>query len=135
MSRIRIKTDASYRSDDGIGMGYVANYDGDTITGRGYIDKKCASHKAEMISTAWSVHNFSERQNLSLSNHELVIKTDSECTVNKFDEGHDSTEIKILDYYSNVYDKMLMFWIPRENNTHADAIAREMLRKGAEGEL
>lgn len=129
-NRISIKTDASYKQDGGMGIGYKAKYNGQVITGRGYSEKSSSSTHAEMLATAWSIHNFSEKTNVNFSDYTLVVLTDCENTIKKFENGYDSREIRVLNHYSNLYNGMFMFWIPRSSNQRADSIAKCMLEKG-----
>jgi len=134
MDRITIKTDASYRRQGGIGMGYVAQVDGKTLKGSGFIDRKCTSTEAEMLATAWSVHNLTERISKNPREETLVIQTDCQNTVTKFDSDYLSKEMKFIKHYKRIYDRMMMFWIPREDNVTADSIAKSMLRRGIEND-
>lgn len=127
--RVRIKTDASYDKNVGIGMGYVCEINGKKFNGRGYVNKKCTSTKAEMLSTAWSIHHATKRIDIDPSEYSLVVGTDCESTVNKYDDGYECKNMRFINHYSDVYDKMMMFWIPRETNQKADQIAKLMLRK------
>lgn len=129
-NRISLKTDASYSPEGEIGIGYTAKFDGETFTGSGYSARKCSSTEAEMMATAWSVHNLSERIDADLSDYVLVVQTDCQHTVNKFDGGFENREMRVINHYADVYDKMMMFWIPRECNEQADSIAKTMLDKG-----
>jgi len=128
-NRLVIKTDASHNRKVGVGMGYIGFLNGKEYRGRGFLDEDCTSTKAEMISTAWSIHNLTEKIDIIPQNHIIVVKTDCQSTVNKFDDGYDCQEIKFIEYYKKVYDKMLMFWIPRESNRVADSIAKTMLER------
>lgn len=127
--RVKVKSDASYNEDVGIGMGYVCETDEHKFNGRGYIDKKCSSTEAEMLSTAWSIHDATKKIDINPSEYCLVVETDCKPTVNKYDNGYESDSMRFIDYYSKAYDKMMMFWIPRETNQKADKIAKLMLRK------
>lgn len=130
MNRITIKTDASCRCEGGVGMGYVAQVDNKTVKGSGFIDKKCTSTQAEMLATAWSVHNLTERIQKDPHEETIVIQTDCENTVNKFDNGYNENGMRFIKHYRDKYDKMIMFWIPREDNLTADSIAKSMLQRG-----
>lgn len=128
-NRISIKTDASYKHGDGTGIGYKAEYANQVITGKGFSDNVISSTQAEMMATAWSIHNFSEKVNIDFSDYTLVALTDCENTINKYENGYNSKEIRILNHYSNLYEAMFMFWIPRDCNQKADAMAKTMLEK------
>lgn len=123
--------DASHSQEDGVGMGYVSEINGEEYKGRGYINEKCTSTEAEMLSTAWSIHHLTQKVDIDPSEHYLVVKTDCESTVNKFDNGYRSKHMRFIRHYAKLYDKMLMFWIPRETNQEADQLAKLMLRKGS----
>lgn len=131
-NRIEIKMDASHSPGEGVGMGYVSKVNNEEYTGRGYIDESCTSTEAEMLSTAWSIHHLTQRIDIDPSDYLLAVKTDCESTVNKFDDGYECKQMRFIRHYENLYDKMLMFWIPRETNEEADALAKLMLRKGKE---
>lgn len=126
-NRISIKMDASHSYDEGVGMGYVSKVDDEEYRGRGFIEERCTSTEAEMLATAWSIHHLTQRVDVDPSEYMLVVKTDCENTVNKFDNGYTSKRMRFIEYYEEMYDKMLMFWIPRETNTEADALAKSML--------
>jgi hypothetical protein len=129
-NRISIKTDASYKQGGGVGIGYKAEYNNQVLTGRAYSEKASSSTEGEMLATAWSIHNFSERININPSDYTIVVLTDCENTIEKFESGYDSREMRILNHYSDLYNGMFMFWIPRTCNEQADAIAKNMLDKG-----
>jgi len=140
MKRVRIATDASYRADDGIGMGYVANIshsfrNREEITGQKFVGEKCSSTQAEMKAAAWAVGDVAGKINKNKEEYELVLKTDCQDIVEKYQNGDCKKEpMQELQDYSDQFGHALFLWIPRENNQKADAIAREMLRKGASGE-
>lgn len=130
--RIKLKTDASNEKGVGVGIGYVANVDGNTIKNGQFIENDVTSTEAEMLSTAWSIKNLSEYIDIDPRDYTLVVKTDCENTVNKYESNYVSRYMRFIRYYSRKYKEMLMFWISRSSNQEADKIAKVHLRRGKE---
>jgi len=131
-NRIELNTDASYDGDVGVGVGYSATVNGENITNGKFFDEYVNSTQAEMLSTAWSINNLTQYSDINPTDYVLVVKTDCENTVTKYNGNHTSKYMKFIRHYSRKYADMLMFWIPREDNVTADSIAKSMLRRGIE---
>lgn len=133
---INIKTDASFRSEDGFGVAYVATFNNGgrvnkEITGNKYYPDKVTSTKAEMWAVIWSLHDLHNTID-DFRERRVVVRTDCKDTVRKFDDEYcKQKQIRLIRRYSSLCNDFDIFWIPRTSNKKPDSLARKALERGS----
>ncbi len=137
--RIVVHCDASVKNGYGVGFAFKASIskEGETKSGfRGtkYIQHQMKTTKAEYISIVLALEKIAKNIEKP-SNYRLVIYSDCEDAINEFgdsDRESYSDYDKLIKHYCRFFDSVSAFWIPREENTVADSIARSTLERGYE---
>jgi ribonuclease HI len=140
-NQVVVKTDASTRDGQGSGLAFVASInDGcgieETHTGKTYVSRKLTTTEAETLATLFAfkeIHEIFKYREDYIKDYAVVIESDCEHTVRRVKETHYDREIdKFIKHYKRLFGNVRARWIPRTDNGHADAMARETLRKGEE---
>lgn len=142
--KIKVKTDASTTQGGGAGLSFVCHiYDNhgvkNTHTENRYIDRRVTTTDAECFAILFAAKKIHERfQNRKeyLKDYRVTIFSDCEHAVRRVNENHHNEKIdRFINYYKSQFGGIQARWIPRSENQRADALAREIYRKGNEGEL
>lgn len=144
-NQVVAKTDASTRQGEGSGLAFELRlYDSfgveDTVySDKKYVPKKITTTQAETYATVFAMDNIKKSiklKNFYPKDFEVIIESDCQHTVRRINENEIREDVdKFINHYNKIFGEMRARWIPRSQNAKADSMAREMFRKGTEGEL
>lgn len=135
--KIVIRTDASVDPSSAVGVGYKAiiyksNGSYDKKKGSNFIPKKIKTTEAEMIAAVFGVGEIYRDFIQEKGSYTVVVETDCMAVVDRVEQGGEGNMERVMDFFARQFKDFKVRWIGRECNTHADAIARETLRRGIE---
>jgi ribonuclease HI len=133
VKKIKIYFDGASRGNPGIaGAGWVIKIDNEKFTGSKYIGKMITNNQAEYYALIYSLE---EAKKHIEQKTQLIIRGDSELIIRQLKGEYAVRSPKIKPLYDQVKPLLNNFhswsceWIPREENTQADALANHAIEK------
>jgi len=138
---IIIKTDASTRNGDGVGIAFsarVTKQEGVMFKEEGsrFVDSDCKTTYAETLAALYSLSELNKSfktKEINFNNFIVIIESDCEHTVRKINKENYSDKVdRSINHFRRRTRDLRSRWIPRSQNKKADAMAREAFRRGEE---
>lgn len=136
-NEIIVKSDASKKSDWGVGLAFDATIyrdrDIDKMKGQKYVEDGMKTSEAEFQAAAHAVEKIYDEMDGDVEDFRLIVESDHTGTADRINDGlGEGVHERVFWYFADCFDSFEARWIPRHENEAADALAKNALRNGYE---
>ena len=135
-NRITVRTDASKKSDWGVGIGFDATLyherETERMKGSKYIKQSIKTSEAEFQAVAYAVEMIYNELDGNVSEYDIVVESDHSGTPKRIKEDMNEDHDRLFWSFIEEFASFDARWISREINEVADSLAKSALRNGYE---